>query len=171
MIPVVSHLDYERIAFELARNHCGPKLDVETLILDIGISAEQFALLVGDTLFQSLVRKYTKELTESGVSFQMKARLLAEDLLGANYRLAKHKDTPPSVAVTAIANTVRWAGLEKKPGEDIDLDRMPKISISINLGNDTASKVVTIDATPLSEEIPPPAAPAYRITEAEGESQ
>lgn len=142
---LLNSLNYEQIAFEFARNHCGPRNPAEILIMDCGINAQQFAALADDPMFQKLVRTYVKELTENGASFQLKARLQAEELLKTNYKLATHKDTPPSVAEKLIANTVRWAGLEKKAeGGEAGLGG-PKISINIDLGNNTPPQNVVID--------------------------
>ena len=127
--------DWERIAFEVAMNHCGPKLQPTDLIMELGLTEPEFELLCDDALFKRKVKEYTKELTANGTSFALKAQLQAEDLLKTQYRIAKDKDTPPSVAIAAIANTVRWAGLDKRPG-DTQSDAAasgPKVSISINL--------------------------------------
>lgn len=141
-------LDYDKIAFEVARNQCGPKNPIEILLMDCGVTEAQFMALCDDALFKRKTRDFVKELTENGTSFQLKARLLAEDLLATNYKLAKSKDTPPSVAEKLIANTVRWAGLDKKAdGDSNPLGGGPKINISINLGDDSTPRTasVTID--------------------------
>lgn len=145
----LQHLDQEKIAFEFARNHVGPKNPIEVLLMDCNITAQQFAALADDALFQRRVREYAKELTENGTSFTLKARLLAEDLLATNYKLAKHPETPPSVAEKLIANTVRWAGLEKKPdAADSTLQGGPKIAINISLDGATQTvPTISIDTT------------------------
>ena len=152
-------LDVDKIAFEVARNQCGPKHPPDVLLMDCGITDAQFVALCDDALFKRKVRDYVKELTENGTSFQLKARLLAEDLLATNYKLAKSKDTPPSVAEKLIANTVRWAGLDKKAdGAPDAFAGGPKINISINLGDTPLSAPttsVTIDAqAPQPEALP-----------------
>lgn len=145
----LQNLDTDKIAFEVARNQCGPKNPIDVLLMDCGITEAQFMALCDDALFARKVREYVKELTENGTSFQLKARLLAEDLLATNYKLAKSKETPPSVAEKLIANTVRWAGLDKKADGAADtFGGGPKINISINLGDDSTPRTasVTIDA-------------------------
>lgn len=130
--------DWEHIAFDVARNQLGPRLPVEELLPSLGITEADFEELCNDSLFKRKVKEYAKELTENGTSFALKAQLQAEDLLKTQYRIARDPDTPPSVAVAAIANTVRWAGFDKKAGTDTDSNdsnRGPRISININLAN------------------------------------
>jgi hypothetical protein len=158
----LKHLDTDKIAFEFARNHCGPKHPIEVLLMDCGITGAQFAALADDALFQRKVRDFVKQLTEDGTSFRLKAQVLAEDLLKVNYRLANSKETPPSVAEKLIANTVRWAGLEKRPDtENVPIGGGPKININISLGdpasadsstNPTTS--ITIDAATVVPVVP-----------------
>jgi len=126
--------DWEKHAFEVARNMCGAKLPAETLMGTLGLTEYEFSTLCDDSLFKRRVREFTKELTENGTSFALKARVQAEDLLATQYRIAKHPETPPAVAIAAIAATVRWAGFDKKPGgEGEDQSNAPKISINISL--------------------------------------
>lgn len=143
-LPALStrEIDWEKIAFDVAMNHCGPKLQPQDLITELGLTEPEFEELCDDELFKRKVKEYTKELTANGTSFALKAQLQAEDLLKTQYKIAKHPDTPPSVAIAAIANTVRWAGLDKRPGDSAgELGNSgPKVSISINLSAATATK-------------------------------
>jgi len=107
-------IDLESLAFALARNECGAKDDVKEVLRKEGVSFDQFAKLADDKLFQQLVQKYVKELSENGVGFQLKARIQAEELLKRQWFIIQDPETPPAVAIKAIENTVRWAGLEPK---------------------------------------------------------
>lgn len=148
LLPAIKTVDWERVAFDVARNQLGPRLPLEELIPSLGISELDFEELCDDSLFKRKVKEYSKELTENGTSFALKAQLQAEDLLKTQYRIARDPDTPPSVAISAIQNTVRWAGFDKRPGDSVSDDgpRGPKISININLGEGRKEKVVTVDA-------------------------
>ncbi|NBR09721.1 MAG: hypothetical protein EBT98_08775, partial [Opitutaceae bacterium] len=115
--PPTHPLEWEKIAFDVARNQVGPRLPVEQLIYDLGLTPFEFESLCEDQLFRRRVREFAKELTENGSSFVLKAQVQAEELLRTQFRIAKSPDTPPSVAIAAIANTVRWAGLDKRPGD------------------------------------------------------
>lgn len=147
-LPSTRQLDAEKLAFEVARNQVGPRLPPQDLLLELGTTEAELTALLSDALFTRRVREFVKELTENGTSFALKAQLQAEDLLKTQYRIAKDPDTPPSVAVAAIANTVRWAGLDKRPGDSGDgATGGARISININLAAaGTREKVVTVDA-------------------------
>lgn len=138
--------DWERVAFDVARNHLGPRLPTHELLISLGITEHEFETLCEDSLFKRKVKEFTKELTENGTSFALKAQLQAEDLLKTQYRIAKDPDTPPSVAIAAISNTIRWAGFDKRPGDSgpDTSNQGPKIAININLG--AATK--TVDVSP-----------------------
>lgn len=140
-------IDFEATAMIVARNQVGPRLPAEELMAQLQLSQRDFELLLSDDLFRRKVREYAKELTENGTSFVLKARVQAEELLKTNFKLARHAETPPSVAVAAIANAVRWAGYDKKAGpEGEDAGNRPKISINISLApprDDRAA--VTVD--------------------------
>lgn len=142
-------IDWESTAMSVARNQVGPRRPVDELITDLGLTEHEFELLCEDHLFKRKVREFAKELTENGASFALKARVQAEELLKVQYRIASDPETPTSVAVTAIANTVRWAGFDRKPdATEGDVNSRPKISININLGGATTTKTVTIDQLP-----------------------
>lgn len=147
--PVTPDVDWEAVAFEVARNKVGHRLPVEDLLPLLNITLHDFELLCDDPLFARRVKEYVKELTTNGTSFALKAQMQAEDLLKTQYRIAKDPDTPPSVAVAAIQNVVRWAGYDKRAGDSTDNDgpKGPKISININLGNTAAptTKTITVE--------------------------
>lgn len=111
---IARDIDLEGLAFAIARNECGAKEEIGKILSQENITPDDFILLADDKIFQQLVQKYTKELTENGTSFQLKARLQAEELLKRQFFIIHDPDTPPAVAVKAIENTVRWAGLEPK---------------------------------------------------------
>jgi hypothetical protein len=111
---VEREIDQQSLALEVARNHVGMKLPVEELLQRLGVPQDYFLGIANDPVFRRLVRDFTKELEENGVSFQLKARIQAEEMLKRQWRLVHDPDTPAAVTVKAIENTVRWAGLEPK---------------------------------------------------------
>lgn len=140
-------MDWDKVAFEVARNQVGPKHPVDSLLADIGVSPDEFAELCEDALFKRKVKEYAKELTENGTSFALKAQIQAEALLKTQYRIATSPDTPPAVAVSAIANTVRWAGLEKKASDGTLGTNTggPRIAINIDLSAANRLSIETIE--------------------------
>ena len=132
---IARDIDLEGLAFAIARNECGAKEGVEKILAQENISTSDFILLTDDKIFQNLVQKYVKELTENGTSFQLKARLQAEELLKRQFWLIHDPDTPAAVAVKAIENTVRWAGLEPKSSPTANSAPAAGFQIIFNLNN------------------------------------
>lgn len=113
--PVRTDIDVDTIAFAIARNQVGAKLPVQEVLQDLGMTPDEFLKLADNALFKQKVKSFAKELSENGASFQMKARIQAEEMLKLNWRLAHDPDTPAATAAKIVENTVRWAGLEPKP--------------------------------------------------------
>lgn len=111
---VEQELDLQSLAFEVARNQVGMRLPIADLLSELGISEEDFLRFADNSLFKREVKRYKKELEEKGVSFQLKAKIQAEEMLKRGWQLVHDPDTPPAVAVKQIENTVRWAGLDSK---------------------------------------------------------
>lgn len=152
-------LDEQSIALDIARNQVGMRLPISELLTRIGISEQKFKELSQSQLFKNQVNGFVKELEENGVSFQLKARIQAEEMLKTQWRLVHDPDTPPTVTVKAIENTVRWAGLEPKNNTQIDAVQGPGFSITINFPTDAqkaeakiiAEERAVIDSTEFEE--------------------
>jgi len=85
-----------------------------------------------------------KELDKEGVSFRLKARLQAEELLATSWALIHSPATPATVKAGLIKDTVRWAGWDAPPQEG-GAGR-GGFSVSIVLNNGPAQvQGVTID--------------------------
>jgi hypothetical protein len=115
---IAKEIDYEALAFAIARNQCGARDSIEAVLAQENISTAAFMRIADDPLFKQQVQRFVRELNENGVSFQLKARIQAEELLKKQFVLIHDPDTPPAVAVKAIENTVRWAGLEPKVSQN-----------------------------------------------------
>jgi hypothetical protein len=87
-----------------------------------------------------------KELDKEGVSFRLKARLQAEELLQTSWALIHSPATPATVKAGLIKDTVRWAGWDAPPQENGG--GRGGFSVNIVL-NGTVPQGVTIDQQPL----------------------
>lgn len=83
-----------------------------------------------------------KELDKEGVSFRLKARLQAEELLQTSWALIHSPATPATVKAGLIKDTVRWAGWDAPPQENGG--GRGGFSVNIVL-NGTVPQGVTID--------------------------
>jgi hypothetical protein len=111
------------------------KLDANTL-LDIN----------KDPVFLKRVESYREEVKEKGLTFRLKARAQAEELLTTSYMLIHDPAVSPAVKADLIKSTVKWAGLEPKNNEEQNAS-VGGVKIMINLGSSPQDTRV-IDATP-----------------------
>ena len=101
----------ELLAFEVARNAVGMKLPVEELLPALGVTQEEFLVAAGDPTFCTAVRAYKKEMEDNGVSFRLRAAIIAEDGLKELYDLINDKDEPAATRLKALEKAVEWGDL------------------------------------------------------------
>lgn len=99
-----------RIAYEIALGVDQPG----AVFGKYGMDEEQAASLAANPAFVATVAKYQEEVLASGVSFKLKAKIQAEDLLTHSYLIATDPEAPMSVRADLIKWTARVAGLEPK---------------------------------------------------------
>ena len=81
------------------------------------LTREDFAALIQDPTFAKAYAAAVEEVQKDGVSFRMKARMQAEELLAKSWAIIHSPETPSTVKADLIKSTVRWAGYEVKTGE------------------------------------------------------
>ena len=111
-----------------------------------GVSAEDILVFNKDPIFLKKVESYRDEIREKGLTFRLKARAQAEELLTTSYMLIHDPAVSPAVKADLIKSTVKWAGLEPKNNED-NTAAVGGVKIMINLGS-SPSDMKVIDATP-----------------------
>ena len=139
---VNQEIDTQSLALEVARNQVGMRLPVAELLTQLGVDEETFLQLAQNPLFKKQVNAYKKELEDNGVSFQLKAKIQAEEMLKRGWQLVHDSDTPPAVAVKQIENTVRWAGLDNKTQDVQSVGS--GFSIVINIPNASSPQEKTV---------------------------
>lgn len=82
-----------------------------------GLSKDDFSQLVQDPVFAKAYADAVEEVRKDGVSFKLKAKMQAEELLARSWAIIHSPDTPSTVKADLIKATVRWAGYEAKPGD------------------------------------------------------
>ena len=86
-------------------------------------------------------------MREKGLTFKLKARAQAEELLTTSYLLIHDPAVSPAVKADLIKSTVKWAGLEPKNTEVSD-GAAGGVKITINLGGQThEAQVIEQEAT------------------------
>jgi hypothetical protein len=99
-----------RLAYELALGVSSPSEVFSKYEFD----TEAATRMISNPAFIATVKKYKDEIQEGGVSFKLKARIQAEDLLTHSYILATDPETPASVRADMIKWTARVADLEPR---------------------------------------------------------
>lgn len=99
------------------------------------ISKDEFEALLCDPVFQKAVRDANEMVQKEGMSFKMKARLQAEELLGTSWKLihSNNDEVPPNVKADLIKFTIRAAGLDGSKDQAAANSNITGLQININL--------------------------------------
>lgn len=83
---------------------------------EYGYTDEEWAALRHDPRFLADLTQAVEMVRQDGMSFKMKAKLQAEELLKTSWRLihAPADEVPSSVKADLIKATARWAGYDNK---------------------------------------------------------
>jgi hypothetical protein len=135
----------DRLAFDVALTLEGSGETLQEVITRHNISANDILTFNTDPVFLKKVEGYRTEVREKGLTFKLKARAQAEELLTTSWLLIHDPAVSPAVKADLIKSTVKWAGLE--PKNDVSVDNGGGgVKITINLGPD-ARDARTIEAT------------------------
>jgi hypothetical protein len=97
-----------------------------------GYSEEEWMQLRDDGNFLADLAAALQMVKKEGMSFKLKARLQAEELLKTSWRLMHNEETPSSVRADLIKSTMRWAGYDTK--DQVAAGGNAGLNIQINLG-------------------------------------
>lgn len=135
----------DRLAFDVALTLEGSGETLQEVIKRHRISANDILTFNADRVFLKKVEGYRTEVREKGLTFKLKARAQAEELLTTSWLLIHDSAVSPAVKADLIKSTVKWAGLEPKDASPQD-NGTGGVKITINLGNDPRD-ARTIEAT------------------------
>jgi hypothetical protein len=102
------------------------------LLDDYGLTKDQWDVLRFHSGFIADVKHWMEELKKDGMSFKVKAKLQADQLLSKSWAMIDDKDVPAAVRADLIKATVRWAGLEPSKADGQGAEGSG-FSITINL--------------------------------------
>ena len=129
--PTAKATELDMLAFEVARNQVGMRLPVEDLLKQLDVPADTFLQYTKNPTFVSRVKAFKKEMEDNGVSFELKAKIQAEEMLKQVWDMVHDDDIPPAVRMRGIENTVRWGKLE--PAKDQQSQVGTGFSITFNI--------------------------------------
>ena len=135
----------DRLCFDIALRLEGSGEDIPDILQRHSLSATDLAEFSKDPVFDKKVRHYRDEIREKGITFRLKARAQAEELLTTSWSLIHDPDVSAAVKADLIKSTVKWAGLETKG--DTAEGGTGGVSITINLGGEKQDLKV-VDAEP-----------------------
>lgn len=140
----------DRLAFDVALTLEGSGESLQEIMGRHSITANDILVFNSDPIFLKKVEHYRGEVRDKGLTFKLKARAQAEELLTTSWLLIHDPAVSPAVKADLIKSTVKWAGLEPKNEVAADTGG-GGVRITINLGNDTKD-VRTIEATTVENE-------------------
>ena len=113
-VPEIYRKKLERLAVELALNIN----DAEDIFDQYGYSPDAAAELVENPAFVLLMQQAQRSVVEEGLSFKMKAKLMAGELLPYAHDLATDPLISAAVRLQSIQWAARMAGFEPKEAKD-----------------------------------------------------
>lgn len=121
---------------------------LQEVIARHNIDANDITRFNKDPVFLKKVAALRNEVRDKGLTFKMKARAQAEELLTTSWVLIHDPTTSPAVKADLIKSTVKWAGLEPKT-DAIATESSGGVKITINLGGQDHE----VDAYPAIEDV------------------
>lgn len=136
----------ERLAFDIALRLENSGEAVEDILSRHGLTGQDLLKISKDPVFAKKVESYRTEIREKGLTFRLKARAQAEELLKTSWVMIHSPEVSPAVKADLIKSTVKWAGLEPK-NDVVTPDASGGVRITINLGG-SELETKLVDATP-----------------------
>ena len=96
----------------------------EDILRKYNVSPQQYEQWSKHPLFQRAVVEYQQQARDSGVSFKLRARIQAEDLLNVSYKLIYNPDVPAAVRADLIKWTAKMGDLEPSSKEGSNAEMM-----------------------------------------------
>jgi len=126
----------DRFAFDLALLLEGSGEKLDELLDRHELDASDLLTFKKDATFLKQVGAYREEVRTKGLTFRVKARAQAEELLKTSWVLIHDPVVSPAVKADLIKSTVKWAGLDTTPAGE-GANGAGGVTITINLGGQT----------------------------------
>jgi hypothetical protein len=140
----------DRLTFDMALMLEGSGETINEVIARHNISTNDVLAFNKDPLFLKRVEHFRGEVRDKGLTFKLKARAQAEELLTTSWLLIHDPGVSPAVKADLIKSTVKWAGLEPKDNAQ-EGGGGGGVKITINLGN-SPQDARTIELAPSAED-------------------
>jgi len=141
----------DRLAFDIALTLEGSGETLQEVIGRHQISSTDVLSFNADPIFLKKVDAYREEIRSKGMTFKLKARAQAEELLTTSWLLIHDSAVSPAVKADLIKSTVKWGGLEPKV-EVGNEGGAGGVRITINLGNSRQdARTIEADTTEVTD--------------------
>lgn len=128
----------DRLAFDMALLLEGSGESIQEVQTRHKLSTDELADIAKDPVFIKKVEHYRDEVRDKGLTFKMKARAQAEELLVTSWTLIHSPDVSAAVKADLIKQTVKWGGLEPKDSEATVGGGGVRITINLGATNDNS---------------------------------
>ena len=143
----------DRLAFDLALALEGSGESVNEIAQRHNLASTTVLKYSKDPTFQKRITAYREDIRDKGLTFKLKARAQAEELLVTSWNLIHSNDVSAAVKADLIKSTVKWAGLEPKNEEGGNAPA-GGVKININFGGNSAPMTLTADMEGEAIELP-----------------
>lgn len=128
----------DRLVFDVALRMEGSGEPLKSILDTHKITKEVLANFLDDPTFRKRLEQLRADIRENGMTFRLKAKSQAEDLLTTSWLLIHNPEVSPAVKADLIKSTVKWAGLEVK--DTPEQGASGGVRITINLDNNNAQQ-------------------------------
>ena len=142
----------DRLAFDIALMLEGSGETLDEVRTRHNITADDLIGFNKDKVFLKKVSSYRSEIQEKGMTFKLKARAQAEELLTTSWTLIHSPETSSAVKADIIKSTVKWGGLEEKNTTMEESSGGVKITINLG-GQEHTTRVVNTEESPDEHEL------------------
>jgi hypothetical protein len=130
--PIKYHPWSDRLAMDIALCLEGSGEGLLEILTRHGMDMDMLGRFNSDSVFLAKVGHLREEVREKGMTFRLKAKAQAEELLVTSWTLIHSPDVSAAVKADLIKSTVKWGGLE--PQKDMaDAGNLGGVTIQINL--------------------------------------
>lgn len=125
----------DRLALDVALALEGSEESLPDILQRHNLEPDDFLAIRKNPTFLRKVGELRDDVRAKGMTFRLKARAQADELLKTSWVLIHDASVSPAVKADLIKSTVRWAGLEPA-GPRSDEGGGSGVRITINLGGD-----------------------------------
>jgi hypothetical protein len=142
-LPLKYHPWSDRLAMDIALTLEGSGETLPEVMLRHKITVDDLGRFNSDPIFLQKVGFLREEVRTKGMTFRLKARAQAEELLTTSWTLIHSSDVSAAVKADLIKSTVKWGGLEPQKDMSGADGSQGGVSITINLDSQqTPPKVI-----------------------------